>query len=63
MDWQKLVNDINETGMSLSDIAIYCGTSVLAVHKLKTGKTQQPMGDLALKLVELNKKVLRARKS
>lgn len=63
MDWSKLVNEIIESGMSATDIAIYCKTSTLAIHKLKTGKTSQPMADLGLKLVELNKKVLRARKN
>lgn len=63
MDWSKLVNDILETGMSSNDVAIYCNTSNLAIHKLKTGKTSQPMADLGLKLVELEKKVKRARKN
>ena len=63
MDWSKLVNDIIETGMSSNDVAIYCNTSNLAIHKLKTGKTKEPMANLGLKLNELHKKVLRARKN
>lgn len=63
MDWSKLVNDILDTGMNATDVAIYCNTSTLAIHKLKTGKTDQPKGNLALKLVELDKKVKKARKN
>jgi hypothetical protein len=61
-DWAQLIIDMVEAGQREVDIALYCQTSSNAIHKIKTGKTKQPFADVGLKLVELHRKVMRAKK-
>ena len=55
MDWNKIVAEIKETGMTQSEIADHCGVSAGTLSELCSGKVMEPKwskGDALIKLHE-----------
>jgi predicted transcriptional regulator len=42
MDWQKLIGDLQEAGLSQVEIAQKCGCSQPTINDLSTGKNKNP---------------------
>jgi predicted transcriptional regulator len=63
MNFQQLVTDLNEAGMSEADIGSSIGLSQAQVHRLKTGESKQPKWESGQKLVALHKSRLKPKKS
>ncbi|MGL4576111.1 MAG: helix-turn-helix domain-containing protein [Burkholderiaceae bacterium] len=47
MNWQKLITELGQMGLSQSEIGRRCGCSQSAISQLYAGKNKQPMADLA----------------
>ena len=62
MDWQKLIIDIEGTGLSLTEIGKTVGAPVSTLSDLKQRRSREPKGSLALALSMLHKRRLSARR-
>ena len=64
MNFQQLVTDLNEAGMSEAEIGGVIGLSQSQVHRLKTGESKHPNWEAGQKLVTLHKsRILKTKKS
>lgn len=55
MNFQQLVTDLNDAGMSEADIGNAIGLSQAQVHRLKTGESKQTKWEPGQKLIALHK--------
>jgi transcriptional regulator with XRE-family HTH domain len=52
--WARKIADLEASGRTLADIATAIGLTAAAVSELKQGRSKQPRGNAALKLIELH---------
>jgi predicted DNA-binding protein YlxM (UPF0122 family) len=57
--WQEMIQDLRDHHLKFREIAAELEISNGAVHDLLTGRSSQPTGNVALKLIALHKKVMR----
>jgi IS30 family transposase len=54
--WARKIGQLEKAGMSLVGISRAVGVSTSTISELKQGRTQQPRGNAALKLIELHER-------
>jgi len=52
--WRTRVQDLRAKGMTLAEIGREIGLSIPAVNDIDKGRTKEPKGDTAIKLVALH---------
>lgn len=53
MDWQKLLGELSEAGMTQQRIAARCGVAQSTISDLSRGKTLEPSFSLGVALQQL----------
>lgn len=53
--WASRIRDLQQAGLTLSDIGSRVGLSTSSIGDIATGRTESPRGDAAIKLFELHK--------
>lgn len=56
MDWKQLLKELDEAGMTQTQIAETCGTSQATVSDLARGVTKNPSFSIGAAVVELHKR-------
>jgi predicted XRE-type DNA-binding protein len=59
MNWNQLIKDIQETGLSQVQIATHCNCGQATISELARGVTVQPSYAIGQALVELRKRISR----
>jgi len=59
MDWQNLISDLAQAGMTQAQIAQRVGVTQSLISELSTGKAAEPRYGLAMKLIRLHKSTKR----
>ena len=52
--WQQRVNELIDSGLRLTDLADLVGIKPQGLHDIKSGKTGEPKGFVAVKLYKLH---------
>jgi hypothetical protein len=55
-NWQQLINDLRDAGLTLKHIGNAIGLTIGSVHDLSSGRTVEPKGSAAAGLIELHRK-------
>lgn len=56
MDWQKLISELIDSGMTQSEIAEAAGTKQASISDIYRGVTQDPRSSTGIALIDLAKK-------
>lgn len=54
MDWQTLIRDLRNDGMTLQAIAESAGTGLSTISEIGRGATREPRGNLAARLLQVH---------
>lgn len=56
LTWQKMMLDLRLAGLKFRELSDALGISKGACHDLMSGRSKQPTGNVALKLIDLHRK-------
>lgn len=56
MDWQKLISDLIDSGLTQNEIAEAAGTKQASISDIYRGITQDPRSSTGIALIDLAKK-------
>lgn len=54
--WPQMIIDLRKVGFTFQRLGDTLGISKGATHDLMTGRSKQPTGDVAVKLIDLHRK-------